>query len=112
MTKFQAKRIYDDASASDGFRVLVDRLWPRGVRKDDAEIDDWPKEIAPSNELRKRFHSDDDYDAFEHDYLAELEDNDDVEEIVKRMREHKTVSLITAAKNPDRSHVSVLLDWL
>lgn len=112
MTKFLVKRAYDDPAKDDGFRVLVDRLWPRGVAKADAEVDDWPKEIAPTNELRKRFHSDDDYRSFKRDYLAELNDNDDADDIVKRMRKHKTVTLLTAAKDPDRSHVSVLLEWL
>lgn len=111
MTEFLVKRAYDDSGDGDGFRVLVDRLWPRGVSKDDADIDDWPKELAPSNELRKRFHSDDDYKSFERDYLAELDDAD-TDEAVARMREHKTVTLVTAAKHPERSHVSVLLKWL
>ena len=53
-----SKRIYDAVSETDGQRILVDRLWPRGVKKDDAKIDLWPKEITPSNELRKWYHED------------------------------------------------------
>lgn len=112
MTKFRAARIYDDASQSDGYRVLVDRIWPRGVRKTDAKVDDWPKEIAPSTELRKRFHADDDFKSFARDYKAELDENESAADILDGMREHDTVTLLTAAKHPEHSHVQVLLDRL
>ncbi|MGO1574770.1 DUF488 domain-containing protein [Agrococcus casei] len=112
MTEFRTKRIYDDAAKADGHRVLVDRIWPRGIKKEDAGVDAWPKEIAPSSKLRKRFHSDDDYRSFKRDYNSELDDSDDYDDFVDDLKSHKTVTLLTAAKDPDRSHVSVLLDRL
>ena len=66
MNEFRCKRIYEPAADTDGFRVLVDRLWPRGIRKENARINLWAKEIAPSKELRKWFsHDPAKYDAFE-----------------------------------------------
>ncbi|MGQ7249156.1 DUF488 domain-containing protein [Halomonas sp. V046] len=67
------KRAFDDAAVADGYRVLVDRLWPRGVAKQDAAIDAWPKAIAPSDELRQRFHAGElDWADFRRRYLADL----------------------------------------
>lgn len=112
MTEFHPKRIYETPEDTDGFRVLVDRLWPRGESKAAAEVDLWAKDIAPTNELRKRFHADDDYSQFHADYLRELDGNDTVAAAFDRMREHDVVTLLTAAKHPERSHVQVLLDRL
>jgi len=67
------KRVYDSPSSEDGYRVLVDRLWPRGISKDDAKLDDWLKSNAPSDELRKSFHSDRSrWGEFRRQYLSEL----------------------------------------
>ena len=68
------KRIYDPPEETDGFRILVDRLWPRGVKKEKASIDHWARELAPSDELRKRFHRDRDFDRFREAYFRELND--------------------------------------
>ncbi|HIY64661.1 MAG TPA: DUF488 family protein [Candidatus Agrococcus pullicola] len=112
MTEFRHKRIYAAPEEADGFRVLVDRLWPRGKSEAAAEIDLWAKDIAPTNELRKRFHSDDDYAGFHTDYLRELDGNDAAPDVFEALREHDVVTLLTAAKHPERSHVQVLLDRL
>lgn len=106
------KRIYDEPAASDGVRVLVDRLWPRGITKAAAEVDVWAKEIAPSNELRKAYHADrEQWGAFKKAYKAELRANGDAVDAViasiKKTRK-KTVTLLTAAKTVERSHVEVL----
>ena len=69
----QCKRVYDPAEQSDGYRVLVDRLWPRGIKKTDLALDEWNKEITPSTELRKAFHGEVvDFATFREQYLAEL----------------------------------------
>ena len=84
-TKIGVKRVYDEPAASDGRRILVDRLWPRGLTKEKAKIDCWAKDIAPSNELRKWYgHDPAKWDGFRKRYFAELEENG---EAVKRLRE-------------------------
>lgn len=77
--KIEIKRVYDDHDGSDGCRVLVDRLWPRGVKKQEAEVDIWAKEIAPSDGLRKEFHElgPDSFDEFRDHYREELASHDD-----------------------------------
>ncbi len=107
----KVKRIYDEPAVADGFRVLVDRLWPRGITKEDAEIDLWAKDIAPSNALRKAFHADrEQWGAFKKAYKAELRENKEaVEAVVKAIKasRKRTVTLLTAAKE-ERNHVKVL----
>ncbi|MFA7257828.1 MAG: DUF488 domain-containing protein [Kiritimatiellales bacterium] len=111
--KTQIKRIYDDASASDGWRVLVDRLWPRGVRKEEAEIDEWAKEITPSNELRKWYgHDPDKWSEFKTDYRAELKKKtDELAQLIERCPE-QTMTLLFAAKDMEHSHAVVLKEVL
>lgn len=104
------KRIYTPASNDDGTRVLVDRLWPRGVRKDNAKIDLWPKEITPSNDLRKWFHEDMEkrWSGFQHRYEEELESQPEMLDEIRKMSRNKDITLITAAKDENRNHVVVL----
>ncbi len=81
------KRIYEETKRSDGFRILVDRLWPRGIKKDDAHIDLWLKEIAPSNSLRKWFnHDPEKWSEFQKRYAKELKKK---EEIIDTIRKEK-----------------------
>ncbi|RKG38422.1 DUF488 domain-containing protein [Acinetobacter rongchengensis] len=110
----QTKRVYDAVSASDGKRVLVDRLWPRGIKKELAQIDWWPKEITPSNELRKWYHEDMEnrWEEFEQKYRAELSDATTVLNTLRDMIQKESVTLISAVKNIDHSHVTVLIDIL
>ncbi|MCB0453355.1 MAG: DUF488 family protein, partial [Aequorivita sp.] len=86
MIDIKIKRIYEDASKNDGFRILVDRIWPRGVSKKDAKLDEWMKEIAPSTELRKWFdHKEDRFAEFEKKYYKELENRPElIEELLKK----------------------------
>jgi len=111
------KRIYDDCSADDGMRVLVDRVWPRGISKEDAAIDLWAKDVAPSSELRKWFNHDaDKYADFKVKYKAELKSGDQKEsldqlkETAKKHKKHLT--LLYAAKDEQHNQAQVLKEIL
>ncbi|QAY74371.1 DUF488 family protein [Agromyces protaetiae] len=114
---FTLKRVYDPAESSDGYRVLVDRLWPRGVSKQRAELDVWNKDVAPSAALRTEWHrdrmaTDDGFDGFAAAYRAELDGNPAAEALVSLGREHDRVTLVYGARDERVNHVTVLLDWL
>lgn len=107
------KRIYEEAATGDGFRVLVDRLWPRGVSKERAALDLWEKEVAPSDDLRTRFHHDGmPWPAFEKAYRAELADNPALDELRTVCEQHRLVTLLYAAHDPDHNQAVVLRDIL
>jgi uncharacterized protein YeaO (DUF488 family) len=107
------KRIYEKAAADDGYRVLVDRLWPRGVSKEDATLDLWLKDVAPSPELRTWFdHKPERFTEFSKRYTAELHDNPATAELAKISANHKTVTLLYGAKDPEINHVVVLQRYL
>lgn len=111
--KFRIKRIYEEPSKNDGLRVLVDRLWPRGVSREAAQIDLWPKEIAPSNELRKWFHANDSrHDEFVKRYRKELDANQEQVAEVAGSINRQVVTLLTATKHPEQGHVPVLKEYL
>ena len=113
---FTTKRIYDPPEASDGHRVLVDRLWPRGVSKARAELDDWMKDVAPSPELRTEWHHAVDreatFDGFAARYRLELDGNPAAEALLALGREHERVTLLFGARDEHANHALVLLDWL
>ena len=113
-TKFRIKRIYEEPVKADGYRILVDRLWPRGVSKSAAKVDLWLKEFAPSTELRKWFHSDaGDFDQFVTKYQHELKTQQtEIEQTVAESMNHPTITLLTAVKDPEQSHVPVLKEFL
>jgi uncharacterized protein YeaO (DUF488 family) len=107
MAKYKIKRVYEPATKADGLRVLVDRLWPRGVRKE--TIDFWFKEIAPSTELRKLFHQGKgDFPEFAKSYRAELAQNPAVVEASKLAKKHRTITLLYAARDTKNNHAVVL----
>jgi len=107
------KRVYDESSAEDGFRVLVDRLWPRGVSKDKAKLDEWLKEVGPSNELRKWFdHDPAKYDEFERRYKKELAHNAAFAELEKIVKENQTVTLLYSAHDTEHNQAVVLKAYL
>jgi uncharacterized protein YeaO (DUF488 family) len=112
---YRVKRAYDAPAEADGKRVLVDRLWPRGVGKEAAALDGWAKDATPSDELRRWYHENrDEYDVFVERYEAELEGEAQrraVEE-VRALRAEHIVTLVTAAKDVERSHVPVLVRHL
>jgi uncharacterized protein YeaO (DUF488 family) len=111
--QLRIKRIYDAPSSHDGFRTLVDRLWPRGVKKADARLDAWLKEIAPSEKLRRWFgHDAARWDEFQQRYFEELKQRLDVcEALVERARK-QTVTLLYAARDPAHNHALALQTYL
>lgn len=109
----QCKRVYDPASGEDGYRVLIDRLWPRGVKKTDLNYDEWCKNLAPSNELRKAFHAEVlDFAAFRDAYLAELAGKQEEGKTLCATRKNHVLTLLYAAKNTRQNHALVLAEWL
>lgn len=95
------KRVYDGAGTRDGYRILVDRIWPRGVKREDAAVDLWLKEIAPSTELRKWFgHDPERWVEFRRRYRAELARNPEPLEQVRELVSKRKVTLVFSAKGP------------
>ncbi|MCC6676874.1 MAG: DUF488 family protein [Phycisphaerales bacterium] len=109
MARVQFKRIYDPIDAGDGFRVLVDRLWPRGLTRADAKLDRWMKEISPSTELRLWYrHDPARWPEFRKRYRAELKGSTALAELRSLARTHKVITLLSASKERDLSHAVVL----
>jgi uncharacterized protein YeaO (DUF488 family) len=97
----KVKRVYDEPSSDDGVRVLVDRLWPRGLSKESARIDLWLRDVAPSDELRKWFNHDaSKWEEFKRRYFKELENNKAVNELINLLRDRRTITLLYSAKSP------------
>jgi uncharacterized protein YeaO (DUF488 family) len=111
----QVRRAYDPPERDDGQRVLVDRLWPRGLSKERADLTEWCKDIAPSTELRQWYgHDPDRYDEFARRYRAELDDPAHVAALshLKELAGHSRLTLLTGAKRSDLSEAAVLADLL
>ncbi len=111
----QIKRAYDPVEDTDGYRVLVDRLWPRGVSKRELKLDDWFKEVAPSDELRNWFdHDPKKFEEFKQRYYSELASNNSsqIEELISICQIHSTVTLIYAAKDQTHNNAVVLKEYL
>lgn len=112
------KRVYEDAEKSDGIRILVDRIWPRGVSKEAASLDAWEKEVAPSDELRKWFdHDPDKYETFKKEYKKEMEENAEQKESLNHLKkwtkEHnKNITLVYGAKDEKYNQAAVLKEIL
>ncbi len=109
------RRIYDETSPKDGRRVLVDRVWPRGLRKEEAHLDAWLRDVAPSTELRRWYgHEPARFAEFRRRYLAELGDPGHAE-AAGRLRDlaaHGRLTLLTATRDVDHSQAAVLAEWL
>lgn len=111
--KVKIKRIYLRPDAEDGTRILVDRLWPRGLRKEDAKIDLWLKEIAPSTDLRKWFnHDPEKWEEFERRYREELKRNTDQVDLLFQELKKGPATLLFAAKDEEHNEAVVLQQWL
>lgn len=109
----RVKRAYEPAKDGDGYRVLVDRLWPRGVSKERARLDEWAKELAPSGELRIWFgHEPDRFDGFRSRYVAELRDHRDGLSELRRRARTGPVTLVHAARDSEHNGAVVLADVL
>jgi uncharacterized protein YeaO (DUF488 family) len=113
VTDVLIKRVYDPPTPDDGYRVLVDRLWPRGVSRDRAELDAWLKDIAPSPQLRTWWgHDPAELDEFTRRYRAELNRNPAVDELRESLEQHPRVTLMYAARDQNVNHAAVLRDYL
>lgn len=107
------KRVYEAPAKEDGYRVLVDRLWPRGVSKQKAALDLWLKDVAPSPELRIWFgHQPERFSEFSALYLAELDKNPATKTLLELHAKHQQLTLLYAAKNEAVNHALVLNDFL
>ncbi len=108
------KRVYEEPEEADGFRILIDRIWPRGFSKERAGIDLWIKEIAPSNELRKWFgHDPGKWPEFRKRFRAELEQNREWSDKLKaETKKHETVTFIYAAKDEEHNNAVALKEFL
>ncbi|SFP85393.1 DUF488 domain-containing protein [Parafilimonas terrae] len=107
------KRAYEEKEKTDGFRILVDRLWPRGIKKEDMHVDIWLKDIAPSTVLRKWFNHDAaKWEAFKTKYKAELQQSSALDELKQLIKKHKTVTLVYGAKDEIHSQAAALKELL
>ena len=104
------KRVYEPKEKNDGLRILVDRLWPRGVKKENVDL--WLKDIAPSDELRKAYHETGDFEAFKKSYIKELEAKD-LTNIVE-LAKNGDITLLYASKNPENNALVLkeYLEWI
>lgn len=114
MTQINIKRVYEDWEESDGYRILVDRLWPRGVSKEKAQLDVWIKEIAPTDELRKWFgHEAPKWDEFKRKYITEIKENNKGQvQLIDAVTGQKKVTLLFGAKDQEHNQAVVLQEWL
>ena len=109
----QLKRIYNEPDANDGYRVLVDKLWPRGLSKDDAKLDDWMKDIAPSDQLRKSYHSEKaSWDEFRKSYLAELKQHREALRPLAERARNENVTLLFSSSNEEHNNAVVVQQYL
>jgi uncharacterized protein YeaO (DUF488 family) len=107
------KRVYDDAEKKDGYRILVDRLWPRGLKKEKAALDEWVKEIAPSTSLRKWFdHDPSKWKEFRKRYLDELNANPAFEDFIRKHQDKSPITLLYSTKYEDLTHAIILKELM
>lgn len=116
MHAIKVVRVYDLTDDTEGYRILVDRMWPRGLRKEALRLDVWAKDISPSKELRQWFgHVKERFDAFEDAYRTELSGNSKAESFVSVIRKKlkdRDVLLLYAARDFDCNHAIILREWL
>lgn len=104
------KRVYEKAEEKDGYRVLVDRLWPRGLNKEKAQINIWLKDVAPSDKLRRWFsHKEERWNEFKEEYFKELKEK---KAFLEKMKKQKNITLLYAAKNTQRNNAVALKEYL
>ncbi|WP_404952730.1 DUF488 domain-containing protein [Streptomyces sp. 147326] len=109
------RRVYEDPAQSDGVRVLVDRVWPRGMTKDKAHLDEWCKQVAPSTELRKWYsHDPERFTEFSRRYRTELKDPEHADALahLRDLAGDRPLTLLTATKHPEISEAEVLAEML
>lgn len=108
----RTKRVYEEPAGDDGFRVLVDRLWPRGVSKEDAALDGWYRDLAPSDELRELLHEEGDWDGFRERYREELEERRGRAKKLLEEAGGRDVTLLYASRDEERNNAAVLKRFL
>ena len=113
MTKYKIERIYESTASDNSYRVLVDRLWPRGISKERAALDEWNKEIAPTDELRKWFnHDTEKFLEFSRRYMKELDNNPAAAEAKNNWGKQSAATLLYGAKDTEHNQAIVLKKWL
>lgn len=114
MVQIKLKRVYEEPGRSDGFRVFVDRLWPRGMKKETFQYDLWAKEITPSSHLRIWFHENPDerWNEFVSLYTKELQSSAEVKTFVESIGKYPVVTLLYASKNTEHNHAKILKEFL
>lgn len=113
MKPINLKRVYDDVANNDGYRVLIDKLWPRGVSKEDAQLDEWLKDIAPSDELRRWFdHDPNRFEEFKKRYKKELESSKEELDKLLEKAKRKKVTLLYAATDTEMNNAMVVKEVL
>jgi uncharacterized protein YeaO (DUF488 family) len=115
MTDIRLKRAYETPARSDGTRILVDRIWPRGVKKEDADITEWLKDLAPSTELRKWFgHDPEKWPEFQKRYLAEIKsaNSDDLQTLSDCLEDNARITLVFAAKDTEHNNAVALKQYI
>lgn len=114
MVQVRIKRVYDDYSETDGYRVLVDKLWPRGIKKEYLKCDYWARNVTPSTDLRRWFHEDipGHWTEFVEMYQKELEASAEVAPFLLLLKPHPVVTLLFASKEPVYNHARILQDYL
>lgn len=111
--QLKTKRVYEPKADSDGMRVLVDRLWPRGLTKAEAAVDLWLKDIAPTTELRRWFHADEGtWEEFRERYLAELDGNPEAVDLLRQRIAEGPVTLLYSVKDEARNHAEILKGYI
>lgn len=107
------KRAYEKPADDDGYRILVDRLWPRGIKKEDLQIDEWCKDIAPSNELRKWFNHDPArFEEFKAKYFVELDKSNAAKDLLRQSADKQAVTLVYSARDTENNQAVALKQWL
>lgn len=110
MTQILLKRIYEQPAPQDGYRILLDRMWPRGITKEKADYDEWRKDITPSSDLRHWFHEDpeNNWQTFKTRYEMEIKQNPDFISFIQDIKKHPVVTFLTAAKDLNHCHLPIL----
>ena len=113
LVQIKLKRVYEPAAKEDGFRILMDKLWPRGLAKEKAKVDLWLREVSPSDELRKAFHGGKmEWEEFRTNYLKELKDNQEPLEELRKKAEEGQLTLVYRAKTEEHNQAVVLGELL
>lgn len=108
-SKIKLKRVYDEPAKADGVRLLADRLWPRGVKKNELDYDDWIKDLCPPKEIRKAWHQDElSYNEFKKRYRQSLKAESEALNKVAHTAKKKQITLLSAVKDLDQSHLPIL----